>query len=164
MVVIILISILIAGSISIFDPFSQISKAKDAQRKNDLAQVQRALENYYHDNGKYPLSSAVDPKYRITNLAGQTVEWGATNPNFSPYMTILPKEPSGNKYYVYFSKGQSYYLYANLDRGGKDPGACNGGNSCSAFSMSIADFPPDTACGGTNAKCNYGVTSPNVSP
>ncbi len=76
-------------------------------------------------------------------------------------MSVLPKDPTSSKKYVYYSTGkdgQTYYLYANLDRGGNDSQACfSTGSACSsAVSSGIG-----TECGGN---CNYGVSSPNVSP
>jgi len=117
--------------------------------------VQKALETYYQDNGRYPPYSA-SPSYRIVRLDGSTANWGQ---QFSPYMTTLPKDPKGSQTYVYFSSsnGQSFWLYASLERS-NDPQACNSGNPCvSLTSNSILD----NSCGGI---CNFAVASPNVSP
>ena len=49
-------------------------------------------------------------------------------------------------------------LYANLDRGGNDPQACNtAGTDC-------PNVPAQNLCGNNNNACNYGVSSQNVSP
>ncbi|MCL5439272.1 MAG: hypothetical protein M1268_04810, partial [Patescibacteria group bacterium] len=71
----------------------------------------------------------------------------------------LPSDPNKSKKYVYYSSqdGQSYYLYASLDREGKDPQACNGGNQCT-------NVPANVKCGSATDICNYGATSPNVNP
>jgi hypothetical protein len=85
-----------------------------------------------------------------------TVDWGKA---WQPYMNLLPKDPKTGKNYVYYSTGQSYYLYASLDRGSKDPQICqnlNGNGEC-------PNVPAANLCG-TGVKCNYGVTTPNVSP
>lgn len=143
------------GIIVAVNPLSQIQKAQDAKRKSDLSQVQKALETYYQDNSRYPSSSS---DYRIKGLDNNAVAWGLA---WQPYMSILPKDPSSSKNYVYFSSssdGQTYYIYASLDRGGNDPQACfpNGSACSSAAKRNVA-----TACGGN---CNYGISSPNVSP
>jgi len=148
-----LIGILAAGLLQLIDPVSQLRKASDAERKSDLAQLQRALELYYQDNGKYPDSN----NYEITVLGsgGQQIslQWGTA---WTPYMAKLPADPKPPRTYIYYSNqnGQAYYLYANLERGAADPQACNGGNACT-------NAP--TTCGG-GAVCNFGLTSPNVTP
>ena len=143
------------GLIVALNPLAQIQKAQDTRRKSDLSQIQKALETYYQDNGRYPVAKNL----KLIRLDGSTADWGSS---WQPYMSILPKDPgSPSKNYVYFSSsidGQTYYIYASLDRGGNDPQACfSTGAACSsAVSSGIG-----TACGGN---CNYGVSSPNVSP
>ena len=163
-----LIGIMAVGIIIALDPLAQIQKAQDAKRKSDLSQIQKALETYYQDYGRYPQSSPdnITLPHRIVNRF-LVVEWGSTD--FQPYMSILPKDPSSSKKYVYNSTGldgQTYYLYASLDRGANDPQACPKGNKNFAVCdnaiyigvyMKCADRFPEFFC-------NYGVTSPNVSP
>jgi general secretion pathway protein G len=138
------------------NPFEQIRKTNDTKRKSDLAQMQRALELYYQDFGRYPQSSG-DYKIYINSA---TITWGNS---WQPYIAALPKDPSPTASYVYYSppssNGQSYYIYASLQRGSKDTQSCNAGNACA--SMSQSGFPVSNSCGGV---CNYGVSSPNVSP
>ncbi len=152
-IVIAIISVLSIFVLSTLDPISQFQKANDGRRKSDLSQVQKALETYYQDNGRYPDNPAAGD-YRIKDLSGNAVDWGQ---DWSPYMIPLPKDPNSSKNYVYYagSDGQSYYIYASLDRGAKDPQACNNGAVC-------ANVPAVASCG--NSVCNYGVSSPNVSP
>ena len=145
----------------IFDPIAQVQKANDTKSKNDLSLIQKVLDKYYKDFGKYPQNPGNCPSadYRIVGLDAnnQIVDWGAS---FSPYTSLLPKDPNPTKKYVYFVScdGQKYYLYASLDRGGKDKDSCNMGNACSSISLNNID---KTACGGI---CNYGVSSDNVTP
>jgi general secretion pathway protein G len=152
LIVIGLLAVLAGSIFAIFNPFGQIQKSQDAKRKSDLAQVQRALELYYQDNGRYPPSTA---SFQITGGA-----WGSS---WSTYMARVPADPTAAKKYVYFtpaaSNGQSYYLYTNLDRGANDPQSCNSGNACTT--VQSAGFPGPNACG---AVCNFGMTSPNVTP
>jgi general secretion pathway protein G len=148
LIVIGLLAVLAGAILAIFNPFGQIQKSQDAKRKNDLAQVQRALELYYQDNGRYPVSTA---SYQITGAA-----WGAS---WGSYMAKLPADPTASKRYVYYSpvasSGQSYFLYANLDRGTTDPQACSGGTDC-------PNVPAAKQCGGVF--CNFGLSSSNVTP
>lgn len=154
-IVIGVLSVLSALMISVINPLDQMQKANDSKRKNELNQMQKALEEFYQDNGSYPENSvSPDPQYRIKNFQKQVVEWGG---DFSPYMSFLPKDPVGGKSYVYYSTGQAYWLYATLERGAKDPQACNNGAECTSIA---GNSIPGNSCGGP---CNYGVTSPNVS-
>jgi len=158
-VVIGILSILAVGSMVALNPLEQFKKANDSRRKADLSQIQKAVETYYQDNGSYPSSSlGGSALYRITSNAGlTTVEWGTS---WSPYMNLLPKDPSASKNYVYYSAGQSYYLYASLDRGSLDPQSCQGmiNGECQSIGANIGSAK---SCGGP---CNFGVSSPNVSP
>jgi general secretion pathway protein G len=162
LVVIGILGIIATVLFATINPVAQLQKANDAHRKSDLESLQRALELYYQDNGCYP--HAVSNEITINDGAnctnGTAVAWGTSwQVNGQTYMSKLPKDPISSNNYVYYSTGQSYYLYANLQRGANDPNACNKGNACA--SLSGGGFPAATACGGT---CNYGVTSTNVSP
>lgn len=152
-----LIGILATAVLAALNPIAQIQKANDAHRKADLETIQHALELYYQDAGRYPTSS---PSFQIVDGA-TTMLWG--NP-WQPYTAKLPKDPSVTNTYVYYSpttsNGQSYYLYASLERGATDPQACNKGSACATIG-SAAGFPSANSCGGT---CNYGVSSSNVTP
>lgn len=153
LIVIAVIGILAGATIAILNPAVQIQKANDSKRKSDLVQIQKAFDTFYQDNGKYPDAA----NNKIKSLDGNIADWGT---QWLPYMAQLPKDPSSSKNYVYVKSltGQAYYLYANLDRGGNDPQACfPSGNPCS----SAVTNGVSAACGGN---CNYGVSSPNVSP
>lgn len=158
LIVIALVGVIAATLIFGINPIGQLQKSNDAHRKSDLAAIQKALELYYQDNGSYPASSA-DFKIYIN---ASTKNWGTS---WSPYITTLPKDPIPTNTYVYYSpassNGQTYYLYATLQRGASDKQGCNNGNACVSLSQGVAGFPTANACGGI---CNYGVSSPNVSP
>ena len=158
LIVIGILGLLAVALLVTINPIAQIQKSNDAQRKNDLAQFKRALDLYYNDNGRYPVSS-VDFKIVIS---GSSIEWGGS---WLPYMNKIPKDPVGGHVYQYYApataNGQTYYLYANLERGAKDPQSCNSGNVCTSISSGGAGFPAANSCGGT---CNYAITSPNVNP
>jgi general secretion pathway protein G len=160
-IVIGIMGIFATGIIATLNPYDQYKKAQDAKRKSELSQIQKALESYYQDTGSYPLSSS-DHKIQVidedTSLLTE-LQWGGS---WQPYMNVLPKDPGGSSY-VYYSvaPGQSYYLYASLERGAKDPDTCSGlvNDECPGVSsLSIGT----TVCGGN--PCNFGVSSPNVTP
>ncbi len=149
-IVIAIVGILAAIIFSALNPVEQIRKSTDARRKSDLEQLQRALESYYQDSGSYPTA---DVNNQITGAG-----WGTA---WLPYLGKVPKDPISSNKYVYFSPAgrQSYYLYANLERGSRDTQACfTTGAACTSIA---ANGLSATACGGT---CNYGVSSPNVTP
>lgn len=156
--VIAILGVLAMAVVVTLNPMAQIGKSLDAQRKSDLSQIQKGLEIYYQDNGKYP-PQATGCAYQIQGNNGDgndCISWGEA---WSPYMTKLPKDTVATKHYVYIAdpSQQSYWLYANLDRGGKDTQACNNGNAC-------PNVPAGVDCGGAAVPCNYGVSSVNVTP
>lgn len=150
-----IIGVLVSATLIFIDPKAQIDKSRDARRKSDLGQIQKALEEFYQDNGNYPSSSA---NYQIVDSLGNPVGW---NTRWDPYMGLVPKDPNSGKNYVYFSNGQAYYLYASLDRGTKDQQACKGAQGCNSLTtIGIGS----QACGSAEgATCDYVITSPNVS-
>lgn len=155
------LTILATVILAAVNPLEQFRKAQDAKRKSDLAQVQRALEAYYQDFGRYPAHTTTGLNtYTINTGLGEddnSILWGA---GWSPYMDIVPVDPSSSKFYIYVSDStngyQSYRIYASLDRGTKDPEACIGETGC-------PNAPG--GCGiDEESYCNFGLTSPNVSP
>ena len=146
-VVIAILAILAGIGLSTFR-ISQL-KSRDARRKSDLEQIQRALEMYYNDVGHYPNSAAT----------GGTIEnfsWGAefSDAKGTMYMKELPKDPTGNPPYCYKSVAApavatSYQLYAKLENT-QDP-KCLDGNCATARSCGSGTY-------------NYGVSSSNTTP
>jgi prepilin-type N-terminal cleavage/methylation domain-containing protein len=150
-VVIGILGILAVAVIMVLDPVAQLQKSNDVRRKSDIAQIQRALESYYQDNNHYPIATIAP--YQIPG-----VSWGNS---WQPYMNILPQDPSSAKHYAYYSNGQTYYIYANLERGVSDASACkNLDSNGECPSISINQITAKS-CGGA---CNFGVSSPDVSP
>jgi type II secretion system protein G len=154
-----IIALIATATIAVLNPFGQFQKARDTRVKSDLSQVQKALESYYQDNNSYPLR-ATQCTYVISGNNGDgndCIEWGRS---WQPYMNVIPQDPTTANRYVYYvsSNRQSYYIYANLGRGAADPNSCNSGAACTSLS---ANGIASNACGGT---CNFGVTSPNVTP
>jgi general secretion pathway protein G len=139
-----ILGILAVGALVALNPLAQFQKANDTRRKSDLAQVQRALEVYYQDHSRYP--TYTNNTYQINGAA-----WGSS---WQPYMNVVPKDPTSSHHYAYYSSnGQSYYIYASLDR-------VSASDQCQA--VSPAPCGSATACG--SGKCNFGVSSPDVKP
>ena len=111
-------------------------KGRDAQRKNDLAQIQKALEMYSNDYNHYPTDDYPS--------SGSFVDEKGTL-----YMKEMPQDPKFGSY-PYSSDGTFYLLYARLENS-QDP--CFESGVCKDYGL---------ACGEEN--CNYAVASPNRIP
>jgi len=90
-------------------------RARDAQRKSDVRQLQSALEMYRADQGVYPLKANF-PNCGSSFASGSQV-----------YMTTVPCDPTnsynGGNYFYYDSNSQtSYCLIACLENGADSQG------------------------------------------
>jgi len=54
LIVIAILSVISITAIYFYNPIVQIKKTRDTTRKNDLAMMKRALEDFYNDMGRYP--------------------------------------------------------------------------------------------------------------
>lgn len=117
---------------------TSLKKGRDARRKADLEQIQRAVEMYYEDKRNYPATITFGGS--LTDSVSGKV-----------YMQKVPNDPISTNTYVYQSNNTSYQLYScienNLDQG---PGVKQDGYA-------------DTNCGGCGL-CKYGVSSSDTSP
>lgn len=164
MIVVIGILAVLAGLLlTVVNPIAQFRKANDTRRKSDLAQLQRALEQYYQDHGSYPKYSTQAPLYEIVDFSNVNksplpgITWG--NP-WQPYMNFLPKDPSSYRTYIYVTDAtnQTYWLYTSLEQGSADAQVCNAGFACN-------NVPANVHCGSSpSIVCNYGVSSSNTAP
>jgi type II secretion system protein G len=138
LVVIAIIGVFSSGVITILNPKTQLDRAYDAQRKNDLHIIQNALDTYYNDHGYYPVAS----DNKIADENRNPIAWGSS---WVGYIDKLPQDPNTSKSYVYVrsdSDPQTYHLYAALD----------------GPVTTVPEASPD--CGSTT--CTYGVASSNV--
>lgn len=99
-------------------------RARDAQRKADLRQIQAALELYRADNSQYPDQASVVCGGPISSAGGTT------------YMKSVPCDPIGLLYYYTPSPDFSSYTLTACLENTADPqqdqpadGACNTGSS-----------------------------------
>ena len=113
---------------------SQI-KGRDSQRKNDLAQIQRALELYYNDHQQYPLSG---------EFPGGGGIW--EDDEGTLYMKEVPEDLKFDGYPYDSTDGSYYKIYARLENE-NDPAINPDGYS-------------GIVCGDDD--CNYGVSSENA--
>lgn len=113
---------------------TQIMKAQDSRRKQDLNLIQKALEHYYSDFGTYPTEGLVEDCGGI---------------GLNPYLSKIPCDPVLKIAYEYvlLALGKAYALYTRL-AWTKDP--------------AISGVGCQSGCGPGNAY-NYGVSSSGVS-
>lgn len=137
LIVIAVIGVLASSLFFVVNPVTQFQKARDASRKSDLTQIQKALELYYFDNNVYPASD----NNKIKDKDGATIEWGNSWPS---YMATIPKDPVSSQSYFYQSPsdGSWYMLYAKLE-----------------YCSDAQAIEPGSSCG----DYNYSITSPNIS-
>ena len=81
-------------------------RARDAQRKADLKQMQSALEMFRSDQNSYP-TSAQWPTCGNPLSVGSVV-----------YMATVPCDPLSGWVYTYVPSGSGYTIYACLENGG----------------------------------------------
>ena len=96
-------------------------RARDAQRKSDLRNIQTGLRLYYNDNGGYPLKAEFDSFWGS--------EWSDGDVT---YMNILPNDPlSPNQVYTYtYTDSENYLLKACLENKSDDKAVADG--TCSS--------------------------------
>jgi general secretion pathway protein G len=111
-------------------------RARDAQRKADLRQIQSALELYRSDLGSYPAS--------LSSCGGSLT--GGSPP--STYMQKIPCDPSGSTYYnsgnyYYTSGGTSYSLGSCEENTADTQGTSSspGGTGCSSNWYYVVNNP-----------------------
>jgi len=125
--------------------FSSLKKGRDARRKADLEQIQRALEMYYEDKKAYPTQA---PGLGFP-FGGKFCETPTCSSNEKIYMQNVPNDPVGSYSYQYQSDGTYYRLFScienNLDKG---PGVRQTGYTATNCGL----------CG----LCKYGVSSSNT--
>jgi type II secretory pathway pseudopilin PulG len=106
-----------------------LRRARDQIRRDDIGNIQAAIDSYYSDYGMFPIS---DNEGRIVacrdmvnklEISQRPCVWGTdTWVNLTPgvdkvYMRVLPGDPYAKKgiSYVYFSDGSRYQLFGSLE-------------------------------------------------
>jgi len=150
-----LIVIIIMGVIAVLitgNFFTSLKKGRDARRKGDLEQVQRALEMYYEDKKAYPTAGA-NPSFPF---GGQFCETSACIAE-KIYMQKVPNDPIGGKSYLYVSDdNKSYQLYACLENDQQIlPYTSSSSLSCATNCKDKND---------SSIPCLWGVSSNNTVP
>jgi len=88
-------------------------RARDAQRKSDIRQIQAALEIFRSDSSSYPLNGSGPGKFPQTGSCKQSLQ---SQDGSSTYMTSISCDPNGgSNVYTYTSDGTTYTLTACLE-------------------------------------------------
>lgn len=138
-------------------------KSRDAQRKNDLNQMVKAIESFYSDVGHYPLSeTSTDATkdtphcYESTGGIGtdlQCISGGklySKNDTIYAYYITIPSDPVRQAPYTYISDGTTFAIYAGLENE-------NDKDLLKNPDGSVNMDPWGLSCG-TGVKCNYKLT------
>ena len=123
---------------------SSLKKGRDARRKTDLTEIQKALEMYYESNGFYPSS---------LSFGGSLSDANRT------YMQKVPTDPTSNCSYLYRvdSSAQSFYLLSTIEN------SQDQSDGVSQSGYEDPDSPGNSLqCG--NCTCKFYLSSPNATP
>lgn len=129
---------------------TSLKKGRDARRKGDLEQIQRALEMYYEDKKAYPLTADLTFGDQLCHP-----DLGCDPTSGKIYMQKVPNDPISSNNYVYSTdaNGTYYKLYSCIENAlDQGPGVEKDGYT-------------GKNCG--NGRCNpcrYGISSPNTTP
>ena len=145
LVVVVILGIL--ASVGLGQFYTAQKRGRDAQRKENLSSLKKALEMYYNDYGSYPESQ--EGKIKVND---SQIDWGDEfSDGKTIYMKQLPQDPAGGLQYFYESSDGSYFkLYAFLEHSeDQDVGGPYDSTDCDASEE-------------TTRECNYCLASPNA--
>ncbi|HBC45063.1 TPA: hypothetical protein DCZ81_02775 [Candidatus Collierbacteria bacterium] len=147
--------IMILSTVGINSFILSTVKSRDSQRKNDLNQLGKAVESFYVDVGRYPLSTdGVDVPLCYARASGVVTNSLCTSNKLASvidgvttiYITI-PSDPVVSLKYPYVSDGLGYSLYTALE------------NTLDRDLVKDAQGDmvtyPDVSCG--SGSCNYKI-------
>lgn len=151
-----LVVIVILGALSsliLGNFFTSLKKGRDARRKGDLEQIQRALEMYYEDKRLYPTQSP----------GSGFIFNGEFTDSGNVYMKKVPNDPTpGRDYkYVYDSTNNAYKIYTCLENSQQILPYDTALNPGGGYTCNTSCFAED---GKTQINCIWGVASSNSTP
>jgi prepilin-type N-terminal cleavage/methylation domain-containing protein len=129
-------------------------KARDANRKSDLAQLSKSLELYFNDYRRYPTADASGKIMGCPSApAPVACDWNNTDQftdGKTVYYKTIPGDPQFSLGAVYIyrtdANGTYYKLYAHLENS-EDP-----------------DIITTSESGCATGGCNFAITSGNTTP
>jgi type II secretion system protein G len=123
-------------------------RARDADRKSSISQMQKALELYYNDYNAYP-----DSANGIIDGNAWGGEFARDNNTFMAQLPSDSQEPTRQYFYETDSTGRKYRLYTRLENL-QDPVTDLNDDG------TAGDEYTDKTCG--TLLCNYGASSPST--
>lgn len=101
------------------------SRARDAERKSDLRNIETALRLYYNDEGAYPAASSSQIKACTSYSSPTACSWGSAWAVGSvTYMSKLPIDPlSPAQSYIYENSGVDTFTLTACLENTSDPNA-----------------------------------------
>lgn len=156
LVVMALLAILMALGAGTFS--ASLKRNRDATRKANLRAITNALEMYYNDKGKFPLSASggilgcgTDTLRTLCPAANGAFQ-DETPSTPTIYMSKLPTDPVSAQQYYYVSDGTKFQIYARLEY-----------SQDSQIDPTITAKGYNCATSGTIV-CNFGLSSGNINP
>lgn len=131
-------------------------KSRDSRRKQDLANISKALDVYYNDYGVYPASNSNGAILGCGAGGAGVCHWGDAwkDDKGTLYMTALPVDPDvSHTYYYRQLDDHSYYLFARLENELDSEVPVFGGSP---------SFYSGFFCDGAALGCNYVIMSTNL--
>jgi prepilin-type N-terminal cleavage/methylation domain-containing protein len=93
-------------------------KARDAQRKSDIAQLRTGLALYYDDNNGYPTDASATITRATATTTTRTGFWNGTFFGSNGYLAAAPVPPVGagnEQIYTYLYNGGNYLIHTQLE-------------------------------------------------
>jgi len=114
-----IIGILAAIVIIAINPGRSLAKSRDLQRKVGITEINKGLNQYYIDNGRYPSSIGSTGVKSICNTGANTTSSGIDCMGMADlsvlvptYLPFIPVDPTGVGYKVGVSRSRSIILIA----------------------------------------------------
>lgn len=87
------------------------ARTRDAKRKSDIANIIKALELYYDDNGSYPIASGTNSSVNTSWYSSDTTSWNTFKTTLANATSALPTDPSNKAGNVTSSASALNYAY-----------------------------------------------------
>ena len=122
-----ILAILAAVTLAAINPVRQMSEARDSQRKNDVAEIQKSIHEYFYDKGVYPFQ--VPDETVVYGICGSKVYSAGLDSSdcgslvniaqvIPVYLSDIPRDPIASKigpdtyYRVALNKQTGLYVEA----------------------------------------------------
>jgi prepilin-type N-terminal cleavage/methylation domain-containing protein len=111
-VVIAVLAVLVA--MTLFAYGGAQARSRDAKRKTDIANITKALELYYQDNGSYPIPSGTSSVINTNWYSSGDASWTTFSTTLTAAKAIdaLPVDPINNSSSPLTTAGRGYAYYA----------------------------------------------------